>query len=104
MPFIYHFKWYIYGMRTTIDRAGRIVIPKALRDRAGLQPGTELDVRLLDGLLEISVSAAPGRLVHEKGVLVWDPGPDAPEFDVLEAVKQVREEREARIMGLETAD
>jgi AbrB family looped-hinge helix DNA binding protein len=26
-------------MRTTIDRAGRVVIPKALRDQLGLMPG-----------------------------------------------------------------
>jgi AbrB family looped-hinge helix DNA binding protein len=26
-------------MRTTIDKAGRLVIPKPLRDRAGLRPG-----------------------------------------------------------------
>jgi AbrB family looped-hinge helix DNA binding protein len=26
-------------MRTTIDKAGRLVVPKVLRDRLGLQPG-----------------------------------------------------------------
>ena len=31
-----------YGMRTTIDKAGRVVIPAALRERAGLTPGSEL--------------------------------------------------------------
>ena len=31
-------------MRTTIDRAGRVVIPKPLRESAGLRPGTELSV------------------------------------------------------------
>ncbi len=35
MPFI----WYAYGMRTTIDKAGRLVVPKALRDRLGLHSG-----------------------------------------------------------------
>lgn len=31
-------------MRTTIDKAGRVVIPAAVRQRAGLEPGTELEV------------------------------------------------------------
>ncbi len=31
-------------MRTTIDRFGRIVVPKSLRERFGLQPGTEIDI------------------------------------------------------------
>jgi AbrB family looped-hinge helix DNA binding protein len=31
-------------MRTTIDKAGRVVIPAALRERAGLSPGSELDI------------------------------------------------------------
>lgn len=31
-------------MRTTIDKAGRIVVPKPLRDRLGITPGAELDI------------------------------------------------------------
>jgi AbrB family looped-hinge helix DNA binding protein len=31
-------------MRTTIDKAGRVVIPAAAREKAGFGPGTELEV------------------------------------------------------------
>ena len=31
-------------MRSTIDKAGRVVIPAAIRDRAGLTPGSELEI------------------------------------------------------------
>lgn len=31
-------------MITTIDKAGRVVVPKAMRDRLGLAPGTELEI------------------------------------------------------------
>lgn len=31
-------------MRTTIDKAGRIVIPAAIRERAGLRPGAEVEI------------------------------------------------------------
>ncbi|MCX6611404.1 MAG: AbrB/MazE/SpoVT family DNA-binding domain-containing protein [Acidobacteria bacterium] len=40
-------------MTTTIDNAGRIVIPKSLRDQAGLVPGTEIDIQIRNGRLEI---------------------------------------------------
>ena len=31
-------------MRTTIDKAGRVVIPAAIRERAGLGPGAEVEI------------------------------------------------------------
>jgi AbrB family looped-hinge helix DNA binding protein len=34
-----HSQWYRPGMRATIDKAGRLVIPKQLRDHVGLRPG-----------------------------------------------------------------
>ena len=39
-------------MRTTIDKAGRIVVPKALRDELSLTPGQELEISAVDGRLE----------------------------------------------------
>ena len=53
-------------MQTTIDAAGRIVIPKALRDRLGLTPGEALDVREREGRLEIEPAPTPMRLERRK--------------------------------------
>jgi AbrB family looped-hinge helix DNA binding protein len=51
-------------MRTTIDRAGRLVVPKALRDQLGFVAGTELEVEAVDGRLEVAV---PSRVRLEDG-------------------------------------
>jgi AbrB family looped-hinge helix DNA binding protein len=32
------------GTRLRIDKSGRVVVPKPLRERLGLKPGTELEV------------------------------------------------------------
>jgi len=32
-------EWYVSGIKATIDKAGRLVIPKPLRDSVGLRPG-----------------------------------------------------------------
>jgi len=39
-------------MQITMDKIGRIIIPKVLRDHLGLQPGCRLDVEeCLEGLV-----------------------------------------------------
>jgi AbrB family looped-hinge helix DNA binding protein len=40
-------------MRTTIDAAGRLVIPKEIRQKAQITPGMSLQVRLRNGHIEI---------------------------------------------------
>ncbi len=60
-------------MRTTIDSAGRIVVPKALRDQLGFTPGADLEVRERDGRLEIAPVPTPMTLVKRKGVVVAVP-------------------------------
>ena len=49
-------------MKTVIDRAGRIVVPKPLRQALGLMPGQPLDIRAGDGRLEIEIASTPMRL------------------------------------------
>ena len=82
-------------MRTTIDSAGRVVIPKALRDRAGLSPGTEIEIQLRNGHLEIEPVATIS--VEKRGrffVAVAPPGtPSVEPAAVDEFLNDLREGR-----------
>lgn len=57
-------------MRTTIDSAGRIVVPKAFRDELGLRGGEEVEIALVDGRVEIALLPTPVTLERREGVLV----------------------------------
>jgi AbrB family looped-hinge helix DNA binding protein len=52
-------------MRTAIDAAGRVVVPKALRDALGLRAGQPLEITERDGRLEIVPAPTPMNLVDE---------------------------------------
>jgi AbrB family looped-hinge helix DNA binding protein len=53
-------RWYSCTVKTTIDRSGRVVVPKAYRQRLGLEPGRELRLEETDGgLLITPVVPAP---------------------------------------------
>lgn len=81
-------------MRTTIDGAGRVVVPKPLRDELGLAGGETLEIALVDGRLEIDVPPAAVRLEERDGHWVAIPEqplpPLTPELvrDTLERVRR----------------
>ena len=54
-------------MKTTIDGAGRIVIPKILRDAVGLAAGAEIDVAEDGGRLVITSIGPRTRIVERAG-------------------------------------
>ena len=59
-------------MRTTIDKAGRIVIPRQLREQIGLTPG-QVDVHVVGNAIQIAVPEAEAPLREdEHGFLVID--------------------------------
>lgn len=55
-------------MRATIDKAGRLVIPKPLRERLGLRPG-EVEVTADGAALRVEV-IAEGTVEEERGRFV----------------------------------
>ncbi|HXV74775.1 MAG TPA: AbrB/MazE/SpoVT family DNA-binding domain-containing protein [Candidatus Polarisedimenticolaceae bacterium] len=50
-------------MRSTIDAAGRIVIPKEIRDRLGLDGGRVVEIREREGRIEIEAATTSISLV-----------------------------------------
>lgn len=58
-------------MKSTIDRAGRLVIPRVLRDRIGLAQGGEVEIEL-DGAA-IRIAPVAGSELHEESGLLLIP-------------------------------
>jgi len=80
-------------MKTTIDKAGRVVIPAALRERAGLAAGTEIEVTLEDAGIRLERVAPGPRLVKIGRRLVARPSasPRArPQVDVAALIEEER--------------
>jgi AbrB family looped-hinge helix DNA binding protein len=80
-------------MKTTIDKAGRVVIPAAIRERARLVPGTEIDVTIEDGSIRL-VRRVPGpKLVRVGKRLVARPTIPAAKLLRIDFSTLVAEER-----------
>ncbi len=80
-------------MRTTIDGSGRVVVPKVLRDALGLRPGSDVEITLRDGHIEIEPTTVPMHLVDHDGITVAEtdaPLPTLSTEQVREVLERVR--------------
>ena len=80
-------------MRTTIDKAGRVVIPAAIRDRAGLAPGSELEVTEDEFGIRLERVAAGPRLVKVGRRMVARPTVPADNRPTVDFAALIEEER-----------
>ena len=80
-------------MRTTIDKAGRVVIPASVRERAGLAPGTTLEVSVDETGIRLE-RVAPGPRVMKVGRrLVARPTVAAENRPSIDVATLIEEER-----------
>ncbi|MHB8618338.1 MAG: AbrB/MazE/SpoVT family DNA-binding domain-containing protein [Chloroflexota bacterium] len=81
-------------MKVTIDRAGRLVVPRALREELDLQAGTQLEARAEGGQLIVTPAGPEVILIKENGRLVAttsDPVPDMTQEELLGLIDRDRE-------------
>jgi AbrB family looped-hinge helix DNA binding protein len=85
------------AIQTTIDSAGRLVLPKVVRDQAGILPGMVLRVTVQEGRIEIEPLPREVRIVQKGPLRVAVPAEDGPALSgatVERALREVREREE----------
>jgi AbrB family looped-hinge helix DNA binding protein len=80
-----------------IDKAGRIVVPKKLRDAMHLVPGTRLSIERSGDRLVFEQASSEPQLIMKDGMWVVSGGQITVD-DVNEILRQGYAEREARIL------
>jgi AbrB family looped-hinge helix DNA binding protein len=79
-------------MTLRIDKAGRVVLPKPMRDRLGLRPGSDLEIQETpEGVVLKPADRRPSLI--RKGSFLVHTGEIPPGYDILRAIDEDREER-----------
>lgn len=83
-------------MKLKLDKLGRVVLPKPLRARYGLRPGTELEIS--EGPQEFALRPAPSgpTWVEDQGMWVHQGKPQRG-LDFAQALRDDREDRLRRL-------
>jgi AbrB family looped-hinge helix DNA binding protein len=77
-------------MKTTLDKFGRVVIPKEIRDNLGLKPGEVLQVEGFEDEVILKPLREESPLQVKEGVLIFS---GTATGNIIEAVRSHREER-----------
>lgn len=88
--------------RLSLDKAGRVVIPKPLRDELRLGAGDSLALEVVEGRITLRPLRSPAGLQKERGVWVYRTGQPLSSSVAGETTRLVREERDRRAMARES--
>ena len=81
-------------MKTTLDRFGRVVVPKDIRAKLGLKPGAEIEIDEHGNEIVLKPVEHETPLKLEEGVLVFT---GTATGDLMEAIRTHREERLTKV-------
>jgi len=86
-------------MTLKVDKAGRVILPKPLRDRLGLRAGSDLEIQEIPEGVVLKPAGRRPSLVR-KGSFLAHTGEIPAGYDILKAIDEDREERMRKAWGL----
>ena len=78
----------------TLDEAGRVMIPKALRDQLRLEPGDTLELQSEGERMTLRPVRSASRLHKEQGAWVFRSGEKLSAADTDKVLNDIRHERD----------
>ena len=85
-------------MQVAIDKLGRVLVPKSIRDKFHLTAGTLLDLEADTNGVQFSLRLPQSTLVEKDGILVLQGGQKI-DFDVTSLINDERERRNLAALG-----
>ena len=85
--------------KVTLDRAGRVVLPKALRDEMHLSPGDTLDLTVKGDEVTLRPRRGATPLQKERGVWVFRTGKPLTADETEETLRNIRAQRHRQNAG-----
>jgi AbrB family looped-hinge helix DNA binding protein len=83
----------------TIDKAGRVIIPKPLRKSLHLDAGDSLTLNSIGDQIILRPVHEKAQLRKERGIWVFRSGQSAKDLSIPEMIDNIREERSRDILG-----
>jgi AbrB family looped-hinge helix DNA binding protein len=85
--------------RLTVDKAGRVVLPKPVRDELQLSPGDSLELESSEDRIVLRPVRGTGPLRKKQGVWVFRAGEPLSAEVANRTLKEVRRERDQQNLG-----
>jgi AbrB family looped-hinge helix DNA binding protein len=90
----------VMSTTVTIDKAGRLIIPKALRDELRLEPGDRLAVEFDGNTVTMRPIRSESALRKKRGIWVFQGSRKMGPGDTDQALESLRRRRDREMLGV----